>query len=133
MLACPSLVSTPGHRDGCCRCMPCTQHRACPQGPLVRRPCVFWKLNFTHGHFPYHWDPVFLRVPPPLLSSLFPQRPTQDPQVVESCHNSTGRRNMSEGTGGRQGCGLRYMVVVKIRSAWKISELKKCPPNSLSL
>lgn len=99
------------------------------QGSLARRGCLFWKLYFTHGHFPYHWDPVFLCVPPPLFPSLLPQRPTQGSQVVETCHNSTGGRNMSEGTGGRQGCGLRCTVVVKVRSSWRVSELKTMPTS----
>lgn len=109
--------------------MPCTQHCACLQGPLARRACQFCKSHFTHDHFPYRWNPVFLCVLPPLLTSVFSQRFTQELQVVEICHSSTGKRNMSEGSGGRQGCGLRYMVVVRIRSAWRISELKAMPTS----
>ena len=57
-----------------------------------------------------------------------PRGTAKTPQVLETCHNGTDGRNIMSGSkGDRQRCGLRSAVPLKIRSAWRVSELKTIP------
>lgn len=90
--------------------------------PVLEMTLYTWSLLLSLGF-------SIFSVPPPPSLSFVPEAHTRPLRLWRLVTTAQAEKNMSEGTGGRQGCGLRYMVVLKIGSAWRISELKTMPTS----